>query len=481
MTSCRWDPDHLRTRFVRALSDMYRDEVPQYGTLVDIVRKVDRSTLAERGHPTQGLPLRHELERHGAIRLGTNHELHTIRRLFAILGMYPVGYYDLGVVGFPLHATAFRPMNEPSLQKNPFRVFTTLLRRNKLPTRINVLADEILSRRHLFTDRLLKILGRAESGEIMTATDATDLVFEALKIFKWHSKSVATIDEYLLLNQEHPMVADIVCFPSAHINHLTPRTLDIDRVQKQMVKQGLPAKERIEGPPARQCQILLRQTSFKALEEHVVFATANGASARGTHTARFGEVEQRGAAVTRKGRELYDRLLESATHAEASASKISDSPHSEQLDTELEETFARHYPDTWSELRAQQLVYFRYTTSSDSHQASRISNLESQSMSLDHLVAVGRVEYTPITYEDFLPFSAAGIFKSNLGDDPQGGAKATSPIANEDRGKVSADKESFRIALGCDFLDEFELYSALEQESIKQCAKELGLREITLS
>jgi uncharacterized glyoxalase superfamily metalloenzyme YdcJ len=33
---------------------------------------------------------------------------------------------------------------------------------------------------------------------------------------------------------------------------------------------------------------------------------------KGTRTARFGEVEQRGAAVTRKGRDLYDCLLASA-------------------------------------------------------------------------------------------------------------------------------------------------------------------------
>ena len=54
--------------------------------------------------------------------------------------------------------------------------------------------------------------------------------------------------------------------------------------------------------------ILLRQTSFKALEEPVLFAGEH----KGTHTARFGEIEQRGVALTPKGRELYDRLLNQA-------------------------------------------------------------------------------------------------------------------------------------------------------------------------
>ncbi|VDZ78840.1 putative cytoplasmic protein [Salmonella bongori] len=51
-----------------------------------------------------------------------------------------------------------------------------------------------------------------------------------------------------------------------------------------------------------------RQTSFKALEEQVLFVGEK----QGTHTARFGEIEQRGVALTPKGRQLYDELLQKA-------------------------------------------------------------------------------------------------------------------------------------------------------------------------
>ncbi|NHN23202.1 DUF1338 family protein, partial [Bacillus amyloliquefaciens] len=64
----------------------------------------------------------------------------------------------------------------------------------------------------------------------------------------------------------------------------------------------------VEGPPPRAVPILLRQTSFKAIEEDVVFP----GDQPGQHTARFGEIEQRGAALTPAGRALYDRLLEQA-------------------------------------------------------------------------------------------------------------------------------------------------------------------------
>jgi uncharacterized glyoxalase superfamily metalloenzyme YdcJ len=466
---------------------MYRSEVPLYGKLVDIVRQVDRSVVSG-AEESACLPIRHELERHGAIRLGTEYELRTIRRLFAVFGMHPVGYYDLGVVGFPLHATAFRPITEESLERNPFRVFTTLLLKERLSPKIAAMAESILAERNLFTSRLLDIIDRIEStGLPVTPQDADDLITDSLKIFKWHSKSDVTIEQYLALKQEHPMVADIACFPSAHINHLTPRTLDISLVQEEMVRQGMPAKDRIEGPPVRQCPILLRQTSFKALEEHVLFGIADGSAVHGTHTARFGEVEQRGAAVTPKGRKLYDRLLDRTRQSSgrllASTNGGGAGP-GKDFDALLTEHFSQHYPDSWSELRAQGLVYFRYRLTSPGRESSKPRDLQSQRVHLTELLTLGLVEYEPITYEDFLPFSAAGIFKSNVREDPK---TTTSDSTVQKEGESTLDnvgsgrREALEAALGCKILDEFELYLALERQSIKKCERELNLREIVMS
>ena len=38
-------------------------------------------------------------------------ELAGLRRLFAVMGMYPVGYYDLSPAGVPVHSTCFRPID----------------------------------------------------------------------------------------------------------------------------------------------------------------------------------------------------------------------------------------------------------------------------------------------------------------------------------------------------------------------------------
>ena len=133
------------------------------------------------------------------------------------------------------------------------------------------------------------------------------------------------------------------------------------------------------------------------------FKTKDGWEAA-QHTARFGEIEQRGAALTPKGRALYDQCL--------AASKRSEKEH----DRALEEAFA-DFPDNWETLEAETLIYMG-------------------------------TDGTPQTYEDFLPVSAAGIFRSNL-------------RSSEDKfGQGSGDQAGFEKAMGGPCLDMFELYAA---------------------
>ena len=93
-------------------------------------------------------------ERHGAIRVGTPAELAMLRRVFAVMGMYPVGYYDLSEAGVPVHSTAFRPVGDAALKINPFRVFTSLLRLDLIAdTQLREEARKTLQARQIFSPR----------------------------------------------------------------------------------------------------------------------------------------------------------------------------------------------------------------------------------------------------------------------------------------------------------------------------------------
>ena len=300
--------DEIREQFSQAMSAMYQQEVPQYGTLLELVADVNLAVLENNPKLHEQLANADELarlnvERHGAIRVGTAEELATLRRMFAIMGMYPVSYYDLTQAGVPVHSTAFRPVDDAALARNPFRVFTSLLRLELIENRaLRERAEAILARRNIFTPRCLALIARHEAEGAFTPAEAREFVQEALETFRWHRHATVDEETYHALHREHRLIADVVCFPGCHINHLTPRTLDIDRAQALMPECGIEPKALIEGPPRREVPILLRQTSFKALEEPVMFAGEH----RGTHSARFGEIEQRGVALTPKGRALYD-------------------------------------------------------------------------------------------------------------------------------------------------------------------------------
>ena len=446
-------PDAIRTLFSTAMSEMYRTEVPAYQTLVELVSEVNEAVLA--ADPAE----RHRLEaagglariteeRHGAIRLGTANELSTMRRLFAVMGMQPVGYYDLSEAGVPVHSTAFRPVTDEALSRNPFRVFTSLLRLDLIADAVlRNEAEEVLAGRSIFTAGCLALIEKAEAAGGLTEVEATSFVAEALETFRWHSRANVPLELYKRLHDAHRLIADVVSFKGPHINHLTPRTLDIDAVQRMMPETGIAPKAVVEGPPTRRCPILLRQTSFKALSEPVDFRDGDGWRP-GVHTARFGEIEQRGIALTPKGRALYDALLQDSRRLVAPAA---DGSNAAEYMAALQEVFAP-FPDSWDEIRCQQLGYFTYSLT----EAGR-RNPPTPDADLEALITVGLVRFDPVVYEDFLPVSAAGIFQSNLGDDAQQDFSA------------SPNQQRFEADLGTPVLNPFDLYAEIERASIDTC------------
>ncbi len=122
----------LRAAFARRLSDMYGGEVPAYTTLVEVAHEVNAEVLEREGSAAERLGSidRVTAERHGAIRVGSPAELEQVGRVFAAMGMHPVGCYDLRdaePAPLPVVSTAFRPVDPEELARNPFRVFTSVL------------------------------------------------------------------------------------------------------------------------------------------------------------------------------------------------------------------------------------------------------------------------------------------------------------------------------------------------------------------
>jgi uncharacterized glyoxalase superfamily metalloenzyme YdcJ len=456
-------PEYIRKRFAHIMSDMYKEEVPLYGELINLVNDINNNVLKEANEIKEQLVNtgeinRLDLERHGAIRLGKPYELATMRRIFKVMGMFPVGYYDLASAGVPVHATAFRAIENTSLNKAPFRVFTSLLRLDLIDDeQLRNSIENILENRQIFTKKALQLIDKSEKQGGLDKEDAETFVKEALETFRWHDTATVDYEMYKALLGQHRLIADVVAFKGPHINHLTPRTLDIDKVQASMEARNIPPKDNIEGPPARKCPILLRQTSFKALTEKVTFKNSDGNITMGEHKARFGEIEQRGVALTQKGQDLYHELLSKTRKAIGGSPTAENALKYNQL---LSDNF-KVFPDNYEELQSKELAYFHYFTTP------KIKSISSKKaytkQDVNELLKDGFLKIEPMVYEDFLPVSAAGIFASNLGtDDAKREYKETS---NQSLFEKDLDETVYNLV---------KWYEDMQDESIQNCLTKIN-------
>jgi uncharacterized glyoxalase superfamily metalloenzyme YdcJ len=385
---------------------MYGQEVPAYTTLVDVSTDVNRRCATD---GRLGSLERVTAERHGAIRVGSVRELADVADLFAAFGMYPVGYYDLreAVSPVPVVSTAFRPVDAIELDRNPFRVFTSMLATADVrffSADLSARVQRFVDARTLFDPALIADARRIAQVGGADEADAQAFVARAVTAF---ALSREPIDRswYDELNAVSPVAADIAGVTTTHINHLTPRVLDIDELYRRMTERGITMIDAIQGPPCwAGPDVLLRQTSFRALAEPRRFRAADGTVSDCTLRVRFGEVEARGVALTPTGRERYD------------AATSQPDPGA---------TWAQYFPASDVELAAQGLAYYR-----------------------------GGNPAEPVVYEDFLPASAAGIFRSNLDRD-------TESVSTPDESDYSA--EWMAGAIGHHIHDPYDLYEKAAQ------------------
>ncbi|MFM1821980.1 MAG: hypothetical protein RI967_246 [Planctomycetota bacterium] len=535
----------LQHRLFAALSDMFGREVPLYDRSLLVNRATNRTVcgLLAKIHP--GFTLsddeleRTSGERHGAIRIGRPDEYRWIGRLFGCFAMEPHGFYDMTAVGArsqPIIATAFRSSVRPE-----HRVFTSLLMTDWFDDATRARIEARLATRQVFSDRAKALVERCERDGGLSAADADLLVAECTdRIFKWTGRARDHALYRDLSAAGFKIAADIACFESHHLNHLTPNTFCMDLYTAAMrhamgeidaaafraravtvlarlakaadrdfmklhfkhvplaeiaaygagsagaddiaaaadalaAELAKPAyalhllphagfKDFTEGP-SEDTPILLRQDAYKALTEPVAFAEEDGSTVETTHTARFGEIEERGYATTPAGRALYDECL-----AAAEAARAADPSLAKRDFAAYEAMNASHFARFPKSLRAlveAGLVFARYEPTAKGLAAAAAGTMPATT-DLLALVDAGLVDFEGLRYEDFLPVSAAGIFASNL---QQYGTKSTAEA------RPTYSQAMLEEILGRPIVDTSALSAGLEAESKLDCYARLGLAD----
>ena len=454
----------LRARFALSLARLYGHEVPAYDTLVDVSRDVNSDFVERHGADAARLGSieRVTAERHGAIRVGSARELAEVARVFGGFGMHPVGFYDLrdaSTSSVPVVSTAFRPIDAAELARNPFRVFTSMLvhdDRRFFDQATQRQLETFIGARTLFVPELLTLADRSIAHDGLEAPDAERYLELATSAFEL-SREPVDHDWYFHLERISSVAADIGGVPSTHINHLTPRVLDIDDLYARMQARGIAMIDEIQGPPRWEGpDVLLRQTSFRALAEERTFRHADGSVRTGSLRVRFGEVEQRGIALTAAGRDLYDRLVAEVDR------RLAEAPAGTTRVDIAGDVWREGLPTTERELASRGLGFFSYRVG-DASGVDRSSG----TVSLASLVDSGALVAEPIVYEDFLPRSAAGIFQSNLTDE---GSR------DDEQASTWYDIDRLSEVVGLPISDPTQLYDAQQRASIAAAEQTLGVR-----
>jgi uncharacterized glyoxalase superfamily metalloenzyme YdcJ len=442
------------------MAAMYGREVPAYNPLVEVASAVNADVVARDGASALRLGSidRVTAERHGAIRVGTPVELAQVARIFGALGMHPVGFYDLreaARAAVPVISTAFRPVDADELARNPFRMFTSMLvtdDRRFFSAQLQARLDAFLARRTLFGPELIALADKAIADRGLAGEEAETFLKLATSAFELSSEPVDRA-WYSELEAISAVAADIGGVSSTHINHLTPRVLDIDELYRRMNSRGVAMIDSIQGPPRwRGPDVLLRQTSFRALAEDRLFRSSDGTVAPGSLRVRFGEVEARGIALTAAGRDRYDAMLVEVDRRRTA------SPEGSRQDIAAG-VWAEQLPTTELGLLREGLGFFTFAADSAmiSGAAVGIRGTDLDHRAVADLVESGALTATPIVYEDFLPRSAAGIFQSNLTAD--GRKDSAVDGTRRDDGWLSD-------VIGREVADPIALYAAQHQASL---------------
>ena len=532
----------MQNRLFAELSSMFGKEVPLYDKSL-LVNKACNQTVCgllaklHVGFAMSGEELeRTSSERHGAIRIGRPDEYRWIGRLFACFAMEPHNFYDMTNVGAksqPIIATAFRSMLRPE-----HRVFSSVLMTNYFDPATKERIEGLVGKRTVFSDRAKQLIEKSETNGGLDWNDANALIKECTdRIFKWTGKARDHALYKELSAAGFKIAADISCFQSHHLNHLTPNTFCMDlytaamkhclgevdaawfearanTVLARLMKQAdhdfmklhfkhtsleeiaaykagsvtqadiaaaaaaltatfarpefaLAAlkhagfKDFTEGP-SEDTPVLLRQDAYKALTEAVEFTENDGSTVNSTHTARFGEIEERFYACTPKGRKLYDDCL-----AVADAAREKDPAWPKRDMAGYEAAYAKPFvafPKTLVGLIEAGLVYARFVATPKGIAAKNAGGIGTTDLLA--LVKAGYADYEGLRYEDFLPVSAAGIFASNL---QQYGTKSTAAV------KPTYTQGQLEEILGKRIVDATVVYAGVEAESKLETYEKLGL------
>jgi len=110
-----------------------------------------------------------------------------------------------------VHSTAFRPIKEEALRRNPFASSPHCSAWTDRGYRTAAGGRAILARRNILTQRCRELLGVFETKGGLDEAGAR-ICLRGDRDFRWRSEAAVSAAVYYKLHKAHPLIADVVCF-----------------------------------------------------------------------------------------------------------------------------------------------------------------------------------------------------------------------------------------------------------------------------
>ncbi|MBL0691946.1 MAG: DUF1338 family protein [SAR324 cluster bacterium] len=398
--SSKW----LLDQFVHRLIAVYEAKIPLFKKMGELVRAVNQQGLDDKIITQKQLDLLNQIM-HGAIRVASVDELKMFRKIFAVMSLYPHGYYDLRN-NILCHSTAFR-----DVRGLYFRMFNSVLDLERVDKKHKAFVKKIISARRPFSSALIDVVEKFDKQGALTHPQAEVFLSELVALLSRPKKSVLTKAEYSQLGNIHVVLTQILASGKPCGNHLTYNTWDMFVVQKMMRKWGIEDNMTVTGG-AKDFRNLLHQHACLAPEIVMDFLTDDKKGyVSGKYAEEFIEIEARHTAVSRFGYATYTQCLINAKNKVSLLAKEDKDVYAKAYYAELAKSFEIFPRDVKLQI-LHGLGYYKFKPS----KKGLMTDIGvRQKMNMRELVVNDFFDWEPIPYKDFIAVSATEIFNANIG------------------------------------------------------------------
>lgn len=427
--------DELRSRYIKMVNDHFYIKNHEFAIISDVIKDINNIELIKSPILLEKLRKQgerdfyiEELEVHYKIR--NKIDLSIVRQIFAVLGLFPVGFILQGSLQNPVPCTLFRPINNSNTKKHYIRV--KLSYAYDLKSFKKTSKEEVdIPKAAKSCQKLKQFLDRFQKDSYFIDSDVELFLKEVIDFL--HPEFNTSI-----IDQE---VCNSGMRDSNSICEIRFPTLSLSRTLSMISKYKFDIDYKVNLPEGRKHPLLynLANIFLKSTNNHLYQTKVEPDALLNI------QLVQRGIALTPKGKSQYSKTL-----AEIFSEQNQYNKKIDNLQRSINRNF-RKFPDSTSQLYQEGLAYFYFKLKPDMH----LLNYKNWSKEdLSDLIHSNHIDVLPIMFDGLLDTQELKI--------------------NQLDELVRAHKCAFEEKLECSIQDEHEYYLMLQHQSLQQCLAALN-------